>query len=230
MAEEKTFAVFGLGTFGFEVCRVLAEKGGKVIAIDVKQNLIEKAKDIATQVVLIDSTDEDSLKNAPLESVDVAIVAMGDDMEASILTTAILKKMGVPYIITRAISDIHAQVLKQVGATEVLFIEIEEGRNLATKLIAPDVLDRIPISKNQTLAEVIVPESFVGKTLQKLDLINKFNITVVSVKRVKTRIDDMGNPQKEEIIIQPVSSTLLAEGDIVVVIGKDDDINALKEY
>ncbi|UCB45512.1 MAG: TrkA family potassium uptake protein [Spirochaetota bacterium] len=230
MAEEKTFAVFGLGTFGFEVCRVLAEKGGKVIAIDVKQNLIEKAKDIATQAVLIDSTDEDSLKNAPLESVDVAIVAMGDDMEASILTTAILKNIGVPYIITRAISDIHAQVLKQVGATEVLFIEIEEGRQLATRLIAPDVLDRIPISKNQTLAEIVVPESFVGKTLQKLDLINKFNITVISVKRVKTTIDDMGNPQKEEIIIQPVSSTILAEGDIVVVIGKDEDINALKEY
>ena len=230
MAEEKTFAVFGLGTFGFEVCRVLAEKGGKVIAIDVKQNLIEKAKDIATQAVLIDSTDEDSLKNAPLESVDVAIVAMGDDMEASILTTAILKNIGVPYIITRAISDIHAQVLKQVGATEVLFIEIEEGRQLATRLIAPDVLDRIPISKNQTLAEIIVPESFIGKTLQKLDLINKFNITVISVKKVKTTIDDMGNPQKEEIIIQPVSSTILAEGDIVVVIGKDEDINALKEY
>ncbi len=230
MAEEKTFAVFGLGTFGFEVCRVLAEKGGKVIAIDVKQNLIEKAKDIATQAVLIDSTDEDSLKNAPLESVDVAIVAMGDDMEASILTTAILRNMGIPHIISRAISDIHAQVLKQVGATEVLFIEIEEGRRIATKLIAPDVLDRIPISKNQTLAEVIVPESFVGKTLQKLDLINKFNITIISVKRVKTKIDDMGNPQKEDVIIQPLPSTVFQDNDVIVVIGKDDDINALKEY
>jgi trk system potassium uptake protein TrkA len=230
MPDEKTFAVFGLGTFGFEVCRVLSEKGGRVIAVDVNPSLIEKVKEIATQAVLIDSTDEDSLRGAPLENVDVGIVAIGDDMEASILTTAILKNRGIPYIISRAISDIHAQVLRQVGATEVLFIEIEEGRRLATRLISPDVLDRIPISKNQTLAEVIVPEAFVGKTLQKLDLLNKLNITIISVKRMSTKIDDMGNPQKEELIIQPIPATALDEGDILVVIGKDEDINRLKEY
>ena len=229
MPDQKTFAVFGLGTFGFEVCRVLSEKGGQVIAIDVNPGLVQKAKEISTQAVLIDSTDEDSLKNAPLENVDVGIVAMADDMEASILTTAILKNSGIPYIISRALSDIHAQVLRQVGATEVLFIEIEEGRRLATRLISPDILDRIPISKNQTLAEIIVPEDFVNRTLQKLDFSGKFNITVVSVKRMATNIDDMGNPQKEELIIQPVPSTLLKEGDVLVVIGKDDDINRLKE-
>ena len=230
MANEKTFAVFGLGTFGFEVCRVLSEKGGKVIAVDVNSGLIEKAKEIATQAVLIDSTDEDSLKNAPLDNVDVGIVAIGDDMEASILTTAILKNRGIPFIISRAISDIHAQVLRQVGATEVLFIEIEEGRRLATRLISPDVLDRVPISKNQTLAEIIVPEGFVGKTLSKLDLIKKLGITVVSVKRTHTRIDDMGNPEKEEIIIQPAATTVLEDADVLVIIGKDEDINSLKEY
>jgi trk system potassium uptake protein TrkA len=230
MPDDKTFAVFGLGTFGFEVCRVLSEKGGKVIAADVNPGLIEKAKEIATQAVLIDSTDEDSLKNAPLENVDVGIVAIGDDMQASILTTAILKNRGIPYIIARAISDIHAQVLRQVGATEVLFIEIEEGRRLAIKLIAPDVLDRIPISKNQTLAEVVVPEGFVKKTLGKLDLLKKLGITVISVKRISTKIDDIGNPEKEELIIQPAPTTILEDADVLVVIGKDEDINRLKEY
>jgi trk system potassium uptake protein TrkA len=230
MPDDKTFAVFGLGTFGFEVCRVLSEKGGKVIAADVNPGLIEKAKEIATQAVLIDSTDEDSLKNAPLENVDVGIVAIGDDMQASILTTAILKNRGIPYIIARAISDIHAQVLRQVGATEVLFIEIEEGRRLAIKLIAPDVLDRIPISKNQTLAEVVVPEGFVKKTLGKLDLLKKLGITVISVKRMSTKIDDIGNPEKEELIIQPAPTTMLEDADVLVVIGKDEDINKLKEY
>jgi trk system potassium uptake protein TrkA len=230
MPDDKTFAVFGLGTFGFEVCRVLSEKGGKVIAADVNPGLIEKAKEIATQAVLIDSTDEDSLKNAPLENVDVGIVAIGDDMQASILTTAILKNRGIPYIIARAISDIHAQVLRQVGATEVLFIEIEEGRRLAIKLIAPDVLDRIPISKNQTLAEVVVPEGFVKKTLGKLDLLKKLGITVISVKRMSTKIDDIGNPEKEELIIQPAPTTMLEDADVLVVIGKDEDINRLKEY
>jgi trk system potassium uptake protein TrkA len=230
MPDDKTFAVFGLGTFGFEVCRVLSEKGGKVVAVDVNSSLIEKAKEIVTQAVLIDSTDEDSLKNAPLENVDVGIVAIGDDMQASILTTAILKNRGIPYIIARAISEIHAQVLRQVGATEVLFIEIEEGRRLAIKLISPDVLDRIPISKKQTLAEVVVPEGFVKKTLGKLDLLKKLGITVISVKRMSTKIDDIGNPEKEEIIIQPEPNTMIEDADVLVVIGKDEDINRLKEY
>jgi trk system potassium uptake protein TrkA len=230
MPDDKTFAVFGLGTFGFEVCRVLSEKGGKVIAVDVNSGLVEKAKEIVTQAVLIDSTDEDSLKNAPLDNVDVGIVAIGDDMQASILTTAILKNRGIPYIIARAISDIHAQVLRQVGATEILFIEIEEGRRLAIKLISPDVLDRIPISKNQTLAEVAVPVGFVKKTLGKLDLLKKLGITVISVKRISTKIDDMGNPEKEELVIQPASTTVLEDADVLVVLGKDEDINRLKEY
>lgn len=230
MKKEKAFAVFGLGTFGFEVCKVLAEKGGRVFAIDENQKLIEKVKEIATQAILIDSRDEESLRNAPLSDIDVAVVAIGDNIEASILTTAILKNIGVPYIISRAISDIHAQVLKQVGATEILFIEIEEGRNLASRLISPDVLDRIPISQNQTLAEIITPDSFEGKSLHKLDLMNKLSINVISVKRTQTSIDAMGNPRKEEFIIQPSPSVVLQKDDVIVVIGKDEDIDRLKEY
>lgn len=230
MKKAKAFAVFGVGTFGFEVCKVLSEKGGNVIAIDENPKLIEKVKDMVTQAILLDSTDEESLKNVPLSDVDVAVVAIGDDIEASILTTALLKNVGVPYIISRAISDIHAQVLKQVGATEILFIEIEEGRRLATRLISPDILDRIPISQNQTLAEIVAPESLIGKSLQKLDLLKKFNINIISIKRVQTKIDDMGNPQKEETIIQPAPSVVLQKEDVLIVIGSDEDINALKEY
>jgi trk system potassium uptake protein TrkA len=229
MKKEKAFAVFGLGTFGFEVCRVLAEKGGKVIAVDENPKLIERVKEIATQAILIDSTDEESLKNAPLADIDVAIVAIGDDREASILTTAILKNIGIPHIISRAVSDIHAQVLKQVGATEILFIEIEEGRNLANRLISPDVLDRIPISQNQTLAELVTPDSFEGKSLQKIDLMGKFNLNVISIKRLQTKIDAMGNPQKDERIIQPSASVVLQKDDVLVVIGRDDDIDRFKE-
>jgi trk system potassium uptake protein TrkA len=230
MKGEKTYAVFGLGTFGLEVCRVLADKGGKVIAIEVNQRLIEKVKDSVTQAVLIDSTDEESLRNVPLESVDIAVVAIADDIEASILTTAILKSRGVPQIIARALSDIHAQVLKQVGATEILFIEIEEGRRLANRLISPDVLDRIPISAGQTLAEIIVPDSLTDKTLQKLDLLHKFNLNVISIKRPGTTVDEMGNPVREETIIKPGASVKLEKNDVLVVIGSDEDIDSLKEY
>ena len=158
----------------------------------------------------------------------MAVVAIGDDMEASILTTAILKNIGVPYIISRAISEIHAQVLKQVGATEVLFIEIEEGRQLASRLISPDVLDRIPISQNQTLAEVVAPQGMVGKSIPKIDLLKKLNINVISIKRKKTAIDDQGNPRIDEIILQPSLSAILEKEDVLVVIARDDDIDSLQ--
>lgn len=228
MKKEKAYAVFGLGTFGLEVCKVLSEKGGRVVAVDVNQRLIERVKDMVTQAILIDSTDEESIRSAPLAEVDVAVVAIGDDMESSILTTAILRNIGVPYIISRAINDIHAQVLKQVGATEVLFIEIEEGRRLAQRLISPDVLDKIPISQNQTLAELMAPPQLVGKTLQKLDLQKKFGVTVVSIKRRKTAIDDQGTPRIDELVTQPTPSTVLEGEDILVVVGRDEDIDALK--
>ena len=228
MKKEKAYAVFGLGTFGLEVCKVLSEKGGRVVAVDVNQRLIERVKDMVTQAILIDSTDEESIRSAPLAEVDVAVVAIGDDMESSILTTAILRNIGVPYIISRAINDIHAQVLKQVGATEVLFIEIEEGRRLAQKLISPDVLDRIPISQNQTLAELVIPPQLVGKTLQKLDIQKKFGVTVISIKRSKTTIDVQGTPRIEELVTQPTPSTVLEKEDILVVVGRDEDIDALQ--
>lgn len=229
MAREKIFAVFGLGTFGFEVCRVISEKGGKVIAVDNQHDLIEKVKNIVTQAILIDSTDEQSLKNAPIEDIDIAIVGIGQNIESSILTTTVLKNIGVPYIIARAISDIHAQVLKQVGATEVINIEIEEGKRIASRLISPDIIDKIYIGKEQILAEVVSSKNVVGKSILQLDLRRKMNINVVSIKRTSTEIDEMGNPVVDEVVDFPAPSTVLQKGDILVVVGKERDIERLKE-
>ena len=136
MAKEKVFAVFGLGAFGNEVCRVLSEKGGKVIAFDNRPQPVERIKDQVSQVMVLDSTDEEALRSAPLENVDIAIVAIGDDVEASILTTALLKNMGIPYIIARAVTDIHMRVLRQIGANEVISLEMNfEGKGRFTHLI-----------------------------------------------------------------------------------------------
>ncbi|MFH1379934.1 MAG: TrkA family potassium uptake protein [bacterium] len=229
MKKERVFAIFGMGTFGSEVAEVLATQGGKIIAVDNRAKTIEKMKEKVTQAMIIDSTDEESLKNLPLEDIDVAVIAIGEQIEASILTTALLKKLGIPYIIARAITDIHAQVLKQVGASEVINIELDEGRRLAQRLIAPDIIERIPISKNQTLAEIVIPKEFVGKTLLTLDLRKKLNINVISVKRTITDIDDLGNPVKEEQIITPQPDHVLEDKDILVIIGSDADINTFKD-
>jgi len=230
MAKEKVFAVIGLGTFGRKVCEVLIEKGGKVLAIDVNTDLIERVKDSVTQAILLDSTDEEALGRVPFEDVAVAIVAIGDNIESSIITTALLKKIGIPYIVARAVSDIHQQVLKQVGADEVVNIEIEEGRRIAQKLISPEVLDRISITESISIAELYVPKAFVGESLEKLDLRKKLRVNIVSIRRIALSVDEEGNPLKNEEVIFPEAKEVLKESDLLLVVGKNEDIDGFKEY
>jgi len=230
MDKERVFAVVGLGTFGMEVANVLAGKGGKVIALDNQENLIEKVKDNVTQAILVDSTDEESLKNVPLADVDVAVIAMGENIEASILTTVLLRQIGVPYIVARAVTTTHEHVLKQVGANEVVNIEIAEGRRIASELISPSILDRIPIDKNVSIAEVLLPESFADKSLKQLDLRNKYRVNVVTVKRTTMSVDEMGNPVKEEEIIFPGPDEVMERSDVIMVVGGNEDIEVLKEF
>lgn len=229
MAKEKVFVVVGLGTFGRQVCEVLTEKGGKVIAIDQDASLVEKIKNDVTQAVLLDSTDEESLSRVPLDDCDFAVVAIGDNVEASVLSTALLKKAGVPYILSRAVTDIHGRVLHQVGADEVVNIEIDEGKRIALQLIAPEVLDRVPLSKNMSMAEVFVQRNFWGKTLQELDLRREANVNIVAIRRNPQSVDEMGNPIKNEEIIFPDASTRLKESDVLMVVGRNEDIDAFKE-
>ena len=230
MARERVYAVVGLGTFGREVCRTLMEKGGKVIAIDNKAALIDRVKNEVTQAILIDTTDEETISRAPLESVDVAIVAIGDNVEASILTTALLKRIGVPRILSRAVSDIHEQVLRQVGADEIVNIEIDEGKRVANRLTSPEVLDTIPISDQISVSELFVPKSMVGVSLANLDLRTKFHVNVVSIKRDKITIDEYGNPNRSEELFFPGAEDALEDGDVLLVVGSNSDIETLKEY
>ncbi|MBD3427175.1 MAG: TrkA family potassium uptake protein [Candidatus Omnitrophica bacterium] len=229
MAKEKIFSVFGLGTFGMEICSVLSKKGAKVIAVDIDKKNVDRVRDSVTQAVLLDSTDEDALRNAALQDTDVAIISIGDNMEGSILTTILLKKIGVPYIIARAMSDVHAQVLKQIGATEVINIEVDQGQRLANRIIAPDIVDVVPISEDQVLAEMRAPENFIGKTLSQLELRKRFNVNIITVRRSKIDIDDMGNPMKKEFVFTPKPDEELKVDDVLIVLGSPKDIEKLKE-
>ena len=227
--EEKVFAVFGLGAFGMEVCRGLIEKGGKVIAFDSRTQPIEKIKDLVNQVMVLDSTDEDALRSAPLENVDVAIVAIGDDVEASILTTAILKDIGVPYIIARAVTDVHMRVLRQIGANEVINLEIEEGRRVASRLMTAEVLETIPVTEDYSIVELYAPESMVGKSLERLNLRADYMVNVIAIERFKTTVDEEGNPVKEERVIIPTKDDVLLNDDILIVVGRNTDLDTFRE-
>ncbi|MBN2351742.1 MAG: TrkA family potassium uptake protein [Spirochaetales bacterium] len=227
MAKSKVFAVIGLGAFGEKLCRVLVEKGGQVIAIDRDPETVERIKNAVAAAVHVNATDEAALMKAPLDEVDVAVVAIGDDIEASILTTALLKKRNIPYILARAVSDLHQTVLRQVGANEVVNLEIDEGTRIGQRLISPEVFDTIPLSKAVSFAEIQLPGLFRGQTLAKIGLPQKFKLTVAAVRRTLQSIDDVGNPELQEELIMPVADTVLKENDVLLVVGKNEDIEAL---
>ena len=225
---EKTFAVIGLGTFGLQLCNTLAAEGVTVIAIDNDAALVERVSEVVTQAVLLDATDPDALTGAPLENVDVAIVAIGSQIEASILATALLKRRVVPYIIARAISDLHHQVLRQLGANEVINIEVDEGIRLARRLVSPDVLSRFPISKDMSVAELYVPETIAGASLVELDLRGRYGVNVVSVKRIKIDVDEFGTPQRREEVSFPGPKDRLERDDTILIIGLNKDIERFR--
>lgn len=228
MAKEQQFMVFGLGTFGSQVCRSLYEKGAQIIAVDRNPELVDRIKEEVTQSVHLDSTDQESLDELNLDDCDVAIVAIGDNIEASILTTALLHKAGVPYIISRAINRIHGDVLSQVGANEVVNIDVDEGKRIAQRLIAPQVLDRVELSKNISMAEVHAHRSYWGQSLVKLDLRRNSKVNIVAVRRTVRSVDEMGNPRHNEEIIFPDANTVLKESDDIIVVGTNDAIDAFE--
>lgn len=228
--KEKEFAVIGLGTFGQEVCRTLMQKGVRVIAIDNQPKNIERIKDDVTQAVLLDATDQTALAHAPIDSVDVAIVAIGDNIEASILATAVLRRSSIGHIISRAVNEVHGEILRQVGANEVVNIEIDQGRRIALRLVSPLILDNIPLSSDVSISELYAPRSMIGSSIREIDLRRKFNLNVISIKRETRDVDEAGNPVRREHLMFPTPDDRLVEGDILLVVGKNEDIDQIREY
>ncbi len=221
----KTFAVIGLGIFGRTICEVLVDKGAEVIAIDNNETQIKRVKDIVTQAILLDSTDEDSLNTAPFDQVDAAIIAIGDNIESSILTTTLLKQLGVPYIIARAVNKTHYQVLKKLGADEVINIEEDQGNQVALNLVAPLILKKIQLSKNIVLSEIYLPKMFVEAKAEKLSLKESYNLNLTAIRRIVTALDSDGNTVREEELILPQNIEKLIENDILIIIGEEKDID-----
>lgn len=226
---EKTFAVIGLGMFGWKVCQVLMEKGGEVIALDNRPEQINKIRDNVTQAILLDSTDEDSIREAPFDQVDAAIVAIGDNIEASILTTNLLKQTGVPYIIARAVNKTHYQVLKQIGADKVINIEEDSGALIATNLIAPSVMEKIPLSKDIFLAEMYLPDGLENSTIESLALIKRFNLRLTALRRTVSELNSDGTAVRTEMLLFPNPEDKLEEGDILILIGSDADLESFRK-
>jgi trk system potassium uptake protein TrkA len=211
--KKKEFAVIGLGRFGGSVCRTLSEQGMEVLAIDVNEDKVNEYASIASQAVVADSTDENVLKSLGIRNFDHVIVAIGDNIQASILTTLILKELGVEKITVKATNDYHEKVLKKIGADHIVHPERDMGERIANNMISNNVLDYLELSDRHSIVEIVANERLHGHSLLELDIRAKYGINIVAIKR------------NNDIIVSPLASEVIYEGDILIVIGADQDID-----
>lgn len=230
----KRFAVIGLGRFGKKLAIALAMSGAEVIALDKNRDEIESIRDQVSHAVRLDSTDEEALKAQGVDKADVAIISIGQGtgrgFESAILTVVNLRQMGVKQIYARAEDLIAGEIYSKVGATEVIYPEIESAQRWAYKLIAPQIGEKIDFAPGYSLARVKAPASFDGKTVMDLQLRQKYSVNLVAIKRNepgKSKKSDKS--EKGGIINVPMPNTVIYQDDILMVAGSDDDLAKLPQ-
>ena len=226
----KQFAVLGLGRLGFTVAKTLAQKGHQVLAIDIKKEPVQQASEFVTQSVQLDATDEKALRAVGIENVDAAVVSTGANLEASILITLILKEIGIKEVVSKAVSEEHSRVLERVGSTKVVFPERDMGIRIANGLISPRIIEHIGLSKKYSILETPAPKEFIGKSLGELNVRAKYGINIIAIKKKISTIDKKGEYADENTInASPEAHDAIEEGDILVVVGSNENIEKLKK-
>ncbi len=221
----RNIAVIGLGGFGSSVARELAEKGVEVLAIDRDREPVEAIKDSVAQAATLDSTDENALRAVGIKNVDVAVVCIGEDIEANLLTTILLKKIGVHRIWTRALSPLQQEILKMLEVDNIINLEKEMGGFVATSLASANITRHIPLAKDHSIIEVQVPAEFAGKTLRSLDPRNRFGVNIVAIKRMTPAINEQGERILEESIEDvPKPDDILEENDRLLIVGSNKNV------
>lgn len=209
---KKQFAVIGMGRFGSSVARSLCKLGFEVLAVDQSDARVHTVTDLVTHAVQADSTDEDALRAIGIRNFDVVVVAIGQDIQASIMTTLILKEMNVGTVIVKAQNDLHGKVLKKIGADKVVFPERDMGNRVAHHLISPNILEYIELSDDYSIVEIQVTGAMAGQSLRELNIRARFGCNVMGIK------------QGMKMNIAPNAEDRLTEADILVVVGSNSDL------
>ena len=211
----KQYIVIGCGRFGSSVASTMHLLGHQVMAIDKNEDSVQSISDKVTHSLIVDVTDEQALRSLGLGNFDVAVVAIGSDIRASIMATLIAKEMGVELIICKAKDELQAKVLYKIGADRVVFPERDMGVRVAHNLVSDNILDHIELDPEYSIVEIVTPNSWVGKTLIELELRARYEITVLAIKTVKN------------INVTPSPDEELTAGSILVIIGQNTSITAI---
>ncbi|MCR4432053.1 MAG: TrkA family potassium uptake protein [Tepidanaerobacteraceae bacterium] len=214
----KQFVVIGLGRFGSSIARTLYNLGYDVLGIDSNEEIVQSMADSITHAVEADATDENTLKALGVRNFDVGIVSIGQDIQASILITLILKEMGIKFVVAKAQNELHGKVLYKIGADRVVFPERDMGVRVAHNLVSSNILDYIELSPDFSIVEIAAIPEWFDKSLKELDMRVKHGLNVMAIKR------------NEEVIVSPKADDIIFEGDILVVVGQNKDIEKLEKH
>ncbi|GEK57249.1 TrkA family potassium uptake protein [Marinococcus halophilus] len=213
---KKQFAVIGLGRFGGSICNALADEGMDVLAIDSNEYRVNEFAQVVTQAVIADGMDEKALRGLGIRNFDNVIVAIGDNIQASIMTTIVLDEIGVKHITVKAQNDYHEKVLRRIGAHEVIHPERDIGVRVAHSIVSKSVLDYLELSEDYSIVELEAGQLLDGKSLLDLDIRETYECNVLAIKR------------GEDVHVSPRPEVDISEGDILIIVGADGDIARLE--
>lgn len=213
-SRQEEFAVIGLGRFGSSVALNLIERGYTVLGIDRSPEIVQTLSDRISQIVALDSTNEDALRAVDITSFDTVVVAIGTHFENNLMTTVTLKGLGVRRVVCKAISERQQQILLRIGADQVVLPEHEAGARLAWRLAEPRVLEHLDLGSGFSVAEIHVPEWLVGQSLMMSGLRKRYNINLLAIKRAG------------QMLVTPPADMLFARGDMMLIIGADNSISS----
>lgn len=209
----KEFVVLGLGRFGMSIAKTLAMSGCEVMAVDSREELVQDISEYVTHAVRADVSDAEAMRSLGIENMDAAIIGIASNMEASIMATILAKEVGIPYVVAKANSDMHARVLEKVGADKIVFPEREMGERIARNLISGNFIDMVELSDDFSMVEMAMPADWVGKSLKQLNIRRNHGINVIA-KKTGDKVDINMNPDEP-----------LREDSILIIIGDNKRLN-----
>ena len=203
------FAVIGLGSFGSNVAKTLYEKKHEVLAVDTDKEKIAEIKTLVSHAVHMDAAIKENLRALDIQEMDVVVVSLGPEMEASILTVLYLHELGAARIVAKALTEDHGKILDAVGATEVIYPEKDMAIKTALRLSNPNILEYLPLLSGVDIQEIAPPEKFIGKSLKQIDLRNKYGVQVIAIKELIT----------EKTTLIPPADFVIKDSDILILMG-----------
>ena len=227
---KRQVAVIGLGRFGYGVAETLVKKGCEVLAIDTDPEKVQVISDLATFAVQCDATDEKALRAISIQNVDVAVVSIGENVEASILIVQTLKELGIKQIIAKGVTALQGKILKNLGVSEVIFPERDAATRLAQRLMSPNVFEYLELVPGYSVEEIAVPDEMSGLRLKEAQIQETYHINLIGIRKKVTRMVKGRMTTDEVFNVTPSSEDVIEKGDVLVVVGKQEDIDRLTRH